>query len=362
LTQGMISHYMERVGARSQGSSMFGDVETVSEVGQPDWGNFFTHLLELGVSFRIFGEAAALYGGAETPDGRVEQVADHVDFAFPGLFYNMNIQDEEKMEYVISYYEAEGLPQFSYILIPNDHTFGLRSDKPTPESMVSDNDYATGLLIDYLSHRDDWGKTAVFIVEDDPQGGSDHIDRNRSIMVVASAWARRGHTSHVLTSNPSLFKTFELILGIPPMHRYDAVATPLWDAFTTEPDLTPFEVRSRQIPDQLNSEVDREKSSARGLEVARRWSEEIDFGGPDRCEDLQDIVAVARLGGPPPGSRLDRVLRGELPDTGPDVEEEELEEVEMYDRAWHIARHYLRRHPEQRALLRQVEWPEGLEP
>ena len=361
LTQGAINHYMERVGVRARGSSLFGTQEVPTDVALPDWGNFFTHLIEHGVSFRVFGEAAVLFGGAEGPDGVEQMVSEYVDFGFPGLFYNMDIKDQEKIEHVIAQLEEGGLPQFSYILIPNDHTFGLQDDKPTPESMVSDNDYATGLLIDYLSHRPDWDKVAVFIVEDDPQGGRDHVHRHRSIMVVASPWARRGHTSHVLTSNPSLFKTFELILNLPPMHRLDATATPLWDAFATEPDLTPFNARSREVPDQLNSEVDRDKS-LRGLEVARAWSRLIDFGGPDRCEDLQDIVAVVRKGGPPPGSRLDRVLRGEIPDTGPDVEEEELEEIELYDMAWRHVRDHLARHPERRAELRRVTWPAWLEP
>jgi len=47
----------------------------------------------------------------------------------------------------------------------------------------------------------------------------------------------------------SIFKTVDLILGIPPLNQYDAAATDLREMFGDEPDFTPFAVapsRSRR--------------------------------------------------------------------------------------------------------------------
>src|SRR5262249_31565068 len=151
-------------------------------------------------------------------------------------------------------------------------TNGTSPGSLTPRAMISDNDYATGLLIDRISHSPEWERTAIFVVEDDSQIGADHIDYHRSIAVVASPWAKRGHTSSVHTSIPSLFRTFELILNLPPMNRYDALATPMWDAFADHADAEPFTAVPRMIPDEVNS------TSAPGAALSAR----MDFRGPDR--------------------------------------------------------------------------------
>ena len=36
-------------------------------------------------------------------------------------------------------------------LLPNNHTYGGSPGKPTPESMVADNDQATGMVVDAIS-------------------------------------------------------------------------------------------------------------------------------------------------------------------------------------------------------------------
>ncbi len=51
---------------------------------------------------------------------------------------------------------------------------------------------------------------------------------------------KREHVSHVHTSLASIFKTVDLILGIPPLNQYDAAATNLREIFTGTPDFTPY--------------------------------------------------------------------------------------------------------------------------
>lgn len=179
---------------------------------------------------------------------------------------------------------SEVFDQFTYVLLPNDHTNGTVPGTPTPESMVADNDYAMGLLIDAISHSPYWPFTAIFVVEDDPQGSEDHVDAHRSILHVISPWARRGYVSHAQTSWLSVFATLERILGVPPVGRPDAAAAPLYDFFTTTPDFTPYDARERLHPRELNGETT----------VGADRSREMDFRSPDRNPDLGALVRAYR--------------------------------------------------------------------
>ena len=236
LTSSFVNDYMERTWIEGYRDALadFG-ADSPTERGQPDFGTFFTHMMKNDISFLNFGEVVGTF---DEYDG--VSVLDHTDLSFPGLFFNLSVKDEEKAKYVIDrLVTQEDFPQFVYLLLPNDHTQGSDAGAPTPESMISDNDYATGLVVEAISHSKFWKETAIFIVEDDPQSGADHVDYHRSILVVASPWAKSGHVSHVQASYPSLFRSFELMLGLPPMNRYDAMATPLYDAFTMKPNMAP---------------------------------------------------------------------------------------------------------------------------
>ncbi|HEY3452212.1 MAG TPA: hypothetical protein VGK67_38060 [Myxococcales bacterium] len=103
------------------------------------------------------------------------------------------------------------------------------------------------------------------------------------------------------TSGPSLFRTFEQILGIPPMNRYDALATPLTDAFSSTPDTEPYVVLPRTVPDGVNS----------GGGAGAGLSAQMDFSVPDRNPDLGDLLIWKRTGYVRPGSALEQALSGE---------------------------------------------------
>jgi hypothetical protein len=84
---------------------------------------------------------------------------------------------------------------------------------------------------------------AVFITEDDAQGGVDHIDAQRTILMAAGPWIKRGYVSHLNTSFPGLLKTIFRALGVPPLNLYDAASADLSDVFTTDPDYTPYKLQ-----------------------------------------------------------------------------------------------------------------------
>lgn len=338
LTASFVNEFVERV--RLESGSTF-DTAPALEAGQPDYGTWFLHLIRHGVPFINFGEVVGSFG--ET-DGK--SVVEFTDLNYPGLFFNQAVKDEVKVKYVISrLIEKEDFPPFVYLSIPNDHTYGKDPGYLSPESMINDNDYATGLLVEAVSKSKFWDSTAIFILEDDPQQGLDHVEGHRSILVVASPWAKRAHTSSVHTSYPSIFKTFELILDLPPMNRYDATATPLWDAFTATPDPEPYTAIPRTLEDTINPPGD---------DLATLWSSQMDWSGPDREPDLGAILWTHVKGAPPPGSHLARAMAGEIPPVkrGPEEEDEDgdgdgdRDDVDAFDAAWRQAREYLRAHPE----------------
>ncbi len=162
--------------------------------------------------------------------------------------YNTSIPDQFRVDMFIKEYnerwagEGKMLPSFLTVYLPNDHGARERPEEGYPfrESYMADNDLALGRLIEFLSHTPYWKNMAVIITEDDPQNGVDHVDAHRSLLLVASPYAKRNQVSHVHTSFGSISKSFWHILGLPYLNQYDAGAADLADLFTDRPDFTPF--------------------------------------------------------------------------------------------------------------------------
>jgi hypothetical protein len=92
---------------------------------------------------------------------------------------------------------------------PKTAAFPTHPASPRPEdgypykvSYVADNVLALGKLVALLSHSPFWKDMAIMVTEDDAQGGTDHVDAHRSLLMVISPYARRG-VSHVHTSMAS---------------------------------------------------------------------------------------------------------------------------------------------------------------
>jgi len=170
------------------------------------------------------------------------------------------------------------LPQLNTIRFINDHTEGLRLDRPTPFAHVADNDLAVGMFLDYLSHSRVWRQSLVIIVEDDAQNGPDHVDAHRSTAYIAGGYIKQGYVDHTPYTTTSLLRTMELILGLPPMTQYDAAANTLWRCFNKTPDHPPFRVKPCNV--NLN---DRNTATSEW----QRLSETFDFTAEDKVNDFQ---------------------------------------------------------------------------
>ena len=145
-------------------------------------------------------------------------------------------------------FEKKGtLPNLLYMSLPCDHTDGTKPGSPTPRAMVADNDLALGRVVEAVSKSKFWAKTCIFVVEDDPQAGFDHVDGHRTVALVISPYTRRGHVDHTQYTQVGMVKTIELVLGLPPMNQLDLAAPPMRACFQSEPDLRPFAALPNRI-------------------------------------------------------------------------------------------------------------------
>ncbi len=119
--------------------------------------------------------------------------------------------------------------------------------------MVAENDIALGRIVEAISNSRFWKDSAIFVLEDDAQNGSDHVDAHRSLLLAISPFSRRGALDSTLYTTSGVLRTMELILGLPPMSQYDAAASPMYAAFQPTPDLRPFKRREARIRlDEVN--------------------------------------------------------------------------------------------------------------
>ena len=118
----------------------------------------------------------------------VETLRDHfcpTFVGFPGTVPDVYRAREFLKEF--REFEAKGsLPNLIVMLLPNNHTSGTRPGLPTPRAMVADNDLALGRIVEAVTKSRFWPETAIFVAEDDPQAGLDHVDGHRTIAQVIS--------------------------------------------------------------------------------------------------------------------------------------------------------------------------------
>jgi YVTN family beta-propeller protein len=227
---------------------------------QLEGGTIWHHLERHGIPFRNFGEGFELAGVAENPGEKPTGARYLTNVPMPDPLYrntsrdypqfNMNIPDQYRAAQFIreidERYVKTGadLPRFLFIHLPNDHMAKPRPEDgyPFEASYMADNDYALGRIVEYLSGSRWWRQMAVFITEDDAQGGRDHVDAHRTVFIGVGPYFKSNYVSHVNTSFPGLLKTTFRLLGIPPLNLFDAAASDLGDCFTSRPDFTRYKV------------------------------------------------------------------------------------------------------------------------
>jgi len=244
----------------------------------PTGGYLWDHAKAAGISYRSYGEfVSSKKAGAFV--SRAPGLEGHVDPAYHG--FDINYPDVKRAERFISElhrFEAEGdMPRLQIIRLPNDHTAGGAAGELSPRALVGDNDLALGQLVEAVSRSKFWPQTAIFCLEDDAQNGPDHVDAHRSVLLVASPYARHGVVDSTMYSTTSVLRTMELILGLRPMTQFDAAARPMFNAFESAPNLAPYEAEAARVDlDQRNPKAGK----------AARESAAMDFSHEDAVDDL----------------------------------------------------------------------------
>jgi DNA-binding beta-propeller fold protein YncE len=270
------------------------------EIAKPAGGYLWDRAAAKGVSYRSYGE---FIENGPTPDSlavtKVPALKGHFDPKFRS--YDLDYPDQKRADRFLqelAEFEAKGkLPRLIILRLPNDHTSGTATGKPTVLAHLGDNDLALGRVIEGLSHSIFWKHMAIFVVEDDAQNGSDHVDAHRTVALAISPYIKRKSVDSTMYSTSSMLRTMELCLGFDPMTQFDAAARPMYNAFTAEPDLTPY--THRPVGVDLHA---KNLATTWGSEKSKRLNLEIE----DRADDLvfNEIIWKAVKGAdspmPPP--------------------------------------------------------------
>lgn len=285
--------YVERVWPPTYGGRRDDDDVTSGEGAHVAHNGFIWNAaVAAHVSFRDYGEMTNVPGPGQPPASPAptlrglydpKYVSFDLDYSDAGRVREWSREFDE-------FLKTGSLPQFEYLWLPNDHTYGSRPGKLTPVALVAQNDDAVGSIVQKISHSSVWRSSAIFIIEDDSQDGADHVSDQRTTLYLASPYARGG-VIHDHYSTTSVLRTIEIILGMQPLSTYDAMAVPMYDAFTATLRAQPYQA----IPPQVDTTAKNPKS-AYGAKV----SAELDFSRPDAAPAgiLLDILAHNRTATP----------------------------------------------------------------
>jgi DNA-binding beta-propeller fold protein YncE len=248
-------------------------------IATPASGYLWDRAREAGVSYRSYGEFVTAGKTDKDPaHARLPALQDHFDPWYHG--FDTGYPDVKRAERFIAElkrFETEGdMPRLQIVRLPNDHTAGALPGRLTPTAYQADNDLALGMLVEAVSHSKFWTQTAIFVLEDDAQNGPDHVDAHRSPAYLISPYVRRQTVDSTMYSTSSMLRTMELILGLQPMTQFDLAATPMFNAFQSTPDPTPYTA----LPANVDLKQ-RNSLAAWGNEEARK----MDFSREDAADE-----------------------------------------------------------------------------
>jgi YVTN family beta-propeller protein len=203
---------------------------------EPSWSEFYadSQCFEGGPGCAAPGtpgEKTLYFQNTITPLNDIPVLNQHLATNYPP--FDLGIPDQFRVDLWLQDFNndvaAGTVPALSIFSIMDDHTGG----PPTPVAEQADNDLAIGRLIDYVSHSSVWSSSAIFIEEDDPQAGVDHIDGHRSPGYIVSPYTVQNSNTadHTYYTQVNMTRTIEQILGLPPMNQFDLVASPMRTAF-----------------------------------------------------------------------------------------------------------------------------------
>jgi len=276
------------------------DYEGGERAALPPAGFIWSNAMLAGLSFRNYGWwvtniTPAPASGRQIAAVRDPSLAQTTNMDFRG--FDMDYPDVERVKVFLKdleEFERRGqMPRFMTVRLGNDHTSGVSAGKIAPKSAVADNDLALGMLVEAVSKSRFWPATAIFVLEDDAQNGSDHVDSHRAPAFIVSPYTRGRGIDSTMYNTVSMLRTMEHILGLRPMTIHDATARPMWNAFAARPNLHPYSAEKPRVP--LN------ERNPQATPLAAR-SASLDLSEADRIDDdeMNRILWLAVRGTEPP--------------------------------------------------------------
>jgi hypothetical protein len=300
-TEGNVTDHLEKSFGGFTRSYTFGDDPLTYSSSGFLWDNALLH----GRSFRNYGEMRyttargkkltfqSIYRDYKDEAGKVtfshtvgiDALARYTAPDYAG--WNLSITDQQRVDaFLMEFRAAERTGVWRNLVLvylPQDHTSGTSPGMPTPRAHLADNDLALGRLVEAVSASRFWKKTCIFVVEDDPQDGFDHVDGHRSPCLVISPYTKRREVVSRFYNQTSVIHTIERILGLPAMNQLDGRAPLMSACFTARPDFAACRAARATVPlDELNKDPRELKGKARA------WAEEgrrLDLRRPDAVDD-----------------------------------------------------------------------------
>ena len=131
-------------------------------------------------------------------------------------------------------------PNLVIMTMTSDHTEGRNPRAPRPRSMVADNDYALGKIIEKISHSSVWARSLVLVVEDDAQDGVDHVSGRRTVALAIGPHIKRETLDSNYYTHISLVRTMQEIFGIEQRTRFLANSRAMHTIFDPQARLDPY--------------------------------------------------------------------------------------------------------------------------
>jgi hypothetical protein len=189
------------------------------------------------------------------------------------LYWPLLQSDQSRADVFLREYEqfskADKVPNLMILSLPSDHTEGLDPRYPSPRAMMADNDLALGRIVEAVSRSPQWKETCIFVIEDDAQSGPDHVDGHRTCFLALSPYTRRGYLDSTLYTTTNMVRSIEVMLGLEPLNRFDALAYPMQACFHDRADLRPYTVRPHNIALDERNPAKKDKMT----EADRWWME-----------------------------------------------------------------------------------------
>lgn len=204
--------------------------------------------------------------------------------------FNMSIPDQFRVAQFESEFTSKWLsgkdkmPSLVTIQLPNDHGADTSTVDGFPfrHSFMEDNDLALGRMLQFLSHTPYWKNMLVIVTEDDPQGGSDHVDAHRSVLMMAGPYVKKDYVSHTHANFGSILRVIYGLLGIPPVNHYDQTASVLDDFFTEKADFRPYQL---VVPDKRVFDPDK---------TLLKYNKSIDWRKIKKTIEMDDVEEVRK--------------------------------------------------------------------